>query len=148
MTLDTTPESGISITTAEEDFLDLSHAFSDFSACSSDISGELYRLATLPSPECVQKNNISREVEPEPCTTFLQTESFSMEIIESISPEDLQPMVKICIDGLQSQLVAVKHSTTAKLRLLAKNCADNWILIAKSGAVPVLVPLHRCSDPW
>ncbi|KOM37450.1 hypothetical protein LR48_Vigan03g083200 [Vigna angularis] len=67
-----------------------------------------------------------------------------MEIIESISPEDLQPMVKICIDGLQSQLVAVKHSTTAKLRLLAKNCADNWILIAKSGAVPVLVPLHRC----
>ena len=137
---------------AEEDFLDLSQAFSDFSACSSDISGELQRLATLPSPECVQKSDISGEVEPEPepepCTGFLQRESFSTEIIESISPEDLQPTVKICIDGLQSQSVAVKRSAAAKLRLLAKNRADNRVLIAESGAVPVLVPLLRCSDPW
>ncbi|KAK7412723.1 hypothetical protein VNO78_04300 [Psophocarpus tetragonolobus] len=131
---------------ADEDLLDLSQAFSDFSACSSDISGELQRLATLPSP---QKNDASSEnAEIEPCMGFLQRENFSTEIIESISPEDLQPTVKICIDGLQSQSVAVKRSAAAKLRLLAKNRADNRVLIAECGAVPVLVPLLRCSDPW
>lgn len=134
---------------AEEDLLDLSQAFSDFSACSSDISGELQRLATLPSPQKSDADGEEApELEPEPCMGFLQRESFSTEIIESISPEDLQPTVKICIDGLQSQSVAVKRSAAAKLRLLAKNRADNRVLIAESGAVPVLVPLLRCSDPW
>ncbi|KAJ1428670.1 Armadillo-type fold [Sesbania bispinosa] len=76
------------------------------------------------------------------------TENFSTEIIESISPEDLQPTVKLCIDGLQSPSVAVKRSAAAKLRLLAKNRADNRVLIGESGAVAVLVPLLRCSDPW
>ncbi|KAG4990183.1 hypothetical protein AAZX31_09G011200 [Glycine max] len=135
---------------AEEDLLDLSQAFSDFSACSSDISGELQRLATLPSPKKsdVSGDNEAPELEIEPCMGFLQRENFSTEIIESISPEDLQPTVKMCIDGLQSQSVAVKRSAAAKLRLLAKNRADNRVLIAESGAVPVLVPLLRCSDPW
>ncbi|KAL1320374.1 hypothetical protein HN51_065104 [Arachis hypogaea] len=138
----------------DEELLDLSHAFSDFSACSSDISGELQRLACLPSPEYVQKSNDAgnggnqeQETEPEPCVGFLQRENFSTEIIESISPEDLQPTVKLCIDGLQSPSIAVKRSAAAKLRLLAKNRADNRVLIAESGAVPVLVPLLRCSDP-
>ncbi|KAI4296012.1 hypothetical protein L6164_036002 [Bauhinia variegata] len=135
----------------EEELLDLSQAFSDFSACSSDISGELQRLATLPSPENVLKNE-GGEAEPEselePCMGFLQRENFSTEIIESISPEDLQPTVKICIDGLQSPSAAVKRSAAAKLRLLAKNRADNRVLIGESGAVPALVPLLRCSDPW
>ncbi|KOM47676.1 hypothetical protein LR48_Vigan07g138000 [Vigna angularis] len=62
--------------------------------------------------------------------------------------KDLQSAVKICIDGLQSQSVAVKRSAAAKLRLVAKNRADNRILIAESGVVPVLVPLLCCSDPW
>ncbi|KAI4298785.1 hypothetical protein L6164_032303 [Bauhinia variegata] len=137
----------------EEELLDLSQAFSDFSACSSDISGELQRLATLPSPENVLNNEsgeVQQEPEPElePCMGFLQRENFSTEIIESISPEDLQPTVKICIDGLQSPSVAVKRSAAAKLRLLAKNRADNRALIGESGAVPALVPLLRCSDPW
>ncbi|KAF7840539.1 U-box domain-containing protein 4 [Senna tora] len=138
---------------SEEELLDLSQAFSDFSACSSDISGELQRLACLPSPENVPKNDggsgeVEQEAEPEPCQGFLQRENFSTEIIESISPEDLQPTVKICIDGLQSPSVAVKRSAAAKLRLLAKNRADNRALIGESGAVPALVPLLRCSDPW
>ncbi|XP_061344333.1 U-box domain-containing protein 4-like [Gastrolobium bilobum] len=139
-------------TAAEENLLDLSQAFSDFSACSSDISGELQRLACLPSPEYVQKSHtgdeVEKEPEPEPCMGFLQRENFSTEIIEIISPEDLQPTVKLCIDGLQSPSVAVKRSAAAKLRLLAKNRADNRVLIGESGAVPVLVPLLRCSDPW
>ncbi|XP_057428723.1 U-box domain-containing protein 4 [Lotus japonicus] len=135
---------------ADEDLLDLSQAFSDFSACSSDISGELQRLATLPSPEYFPDaaGDENPQPEPEPCMGFLQRENFSTEIIESISPEDLQPTVKLCIDGLQSTSVNVKRSAAAKLRLLAKNRADNRVLIGESGAVPVLVPLLRCSDPW
>ncbi|KAK9267291.1 hypothetical protein L1049_009714 [Liquidambar formosana] len=133
----------------EDDFLDLSQAFSDFSACSSDISGELQRLASIPASEGVEKGeNSDPQPEPEPCMGFLQRENFSTEIIESISPEDLQPTVKICVDGLQSPSVAVKRSAAAKLRLLAKNRSDNRALIGESGAVPALIPLLRCSDPW
>ncbi|OMO64718.1 Armadillo [Corchorus olitorius] len=137
-----------------EEFLDISQAFSDFSACSSDISGELQRLASLPSPENglnsenKSSNGGEPEPEPEPCEGFLQRENFSTEIIESISPEDLQPTVKICIDGLQSPSIAVKRSAAAKLRLLAKNRADNRALIGESGAIPALIPLLRNSDPW
>ncbi|CAK9181344.1 unnamed protein product [Ilex paraguariensis] len=131
---------------SEDDFFDLSQAFSDFSACSSDISGELQRLATLPNAEN-QDPNPNSEPEPEPCYGFLQRESFSTEIIESISPEDLQPTVKICIDGLNSSSVAVKRSAAAKLRLLAKNRSDNRALIGSSGAIPALVPLLKSSDP-
>ncbi|CAI0423732.1 unnamed protein product [Linum tenue] len=79
---------------AAEEFLDISQAFSDFSGCSSDISGELQRLECLPSP----KRGGEEELQPESCFGFLQRESFSTEIIESISPEDLQPTVKICVE--------------------------------------------------
>lgn len=133
-----------------DDFFDISQAFSDFSSCSSDISGELQRLACLPSPENeLKKSEITEiEPEPEPCLGFLERENFSTEIIESISPEDLQPTVKICIDGLLSSSVAVKRSAAAKLRLLAKNRADNRALIGESGAISALIPLLRSSDPW
>lgn len=135
----------------EEMFLDISQAFSDFSACSSDISGELHRLACLPSPDAERKEQIEAqdpELEMEPCLGFLQRENFSTEIIECISPEDLQPTVKLCIDGLRSSSVAIKRSAAAKLRLLAKNRADNRVLIGESGAIQALIPLLRCNDPW
>lgn len=149
---DSNDKSGKTSSNSDEEFLDISHAFSDFSACSSDISGELQRLASLPSPEHTPKHDgcesAEPEPEPEPCLGFLQRENFSTEIIESISPEDLQPTVKICVDGLQSPSVAVKRSAAAKLRLLAKNRSDNRALIGESGAIPALIPLLRCSDPW
>ncbi|XP_047972019.1 U-box domain-containing protein 12-like [Salvia hispanica] len=66
-----------------------------------------------------------------------------MEIIESISQEDLQPTVKLCVDGLRSSSIAVMRSAAAKLRLLAKNRA----LIGESGAVPALIPPLNCSNP-
>ncbi|KAL0321081.1 UNVERIFIED_CONTAM: protein spotted leaf 11 [Sesamum radiatum] len=128
-----------------DDMLDISRAFTDFSACSSDISGELQRLATVPDPGPSPAPSL--EVESEPCSGFLERETFSTEIIENISPEDLQPTVKLCVDGLQSSSIAVKRSAAAKLRLLAKNRADNRALIGESGAVPALIPLLRCSDP-
>ncbi|KFK26535.1 hypothetical protein AALP_AA8G261500 [Arabis alpina] len=134
----------------EEAFLDISQAFSDFSACSSDISGELQRLACMPSPESERQDNVGddKAQDPEPCLGFLQRENFSTEIIECISPEDLQPTVKLCIDGLRSASVAIKRSAAAKLRLLAKNRADNRVLIGESGAIQALIPLLRCNDPW
>ncbi|RID72617.1 hypothetical protein BRARA_C04503 [Brassica rapa] len=128
----------------DEVFLDISQAFSDFSACSSDISGELHRLACLPSPDVNENVGVQ---DPEPCLGFLERESFSTEIIECISPEDLQPTVKLCVDGLRSSSVAIKRSAAAKLRLLAKNRADNRLLIGESGAIQALIPLLRCNDP-
>ncbi|KAI3440202.1 uncharacterized protein J3R85_003819 [Psidium guajava] len=138
---------------SEEELLELSQAFSDFSACSSDISGELQRLASLPTSENDGRGPGGAESDPNPedfspCLGFLQRENFSTEIIESISPEDLQPTVKICVDGLQSPSLAVKRSAAAKLRLLAKNRSDNRALIGESGAIPALIPLLRSTDPW
>lgn len=137
---------------AEDDFLletlNLSHSFSDYSICSSDISGELHRLATVTNAADGGNHHPSPDLEPEPCAGFLQRENFSTEIIESISPEDLQPTVKLCIDSLSSPSPAIKRSAAAKLRLLAKNRADNRVLIAESGAVASLVPLLKCTDPW
>ncbi|GMH19447.1 hypothetical protein Nepgr_021288 [Nepenthes gracilis] len=133
---------------ADDSFLDVSQSSSDFSFCSSDISGELQRLATLRVEENILKSeNSVSETELEPCLGFLQHESFSTEITGSISSEDLQPKVKICIDGLQSPSVTVKRSAAAKLRLLAKNRSEYRALIAESGGVPALIPLLHCSDP-
>ncbi|GMH05249.1 hypothetical protein Nepgr_007089 [Nepenthes gracilis] len=133
----------------EDDFLDLSQSFSDFSVCSSNVSGELQRLATRTTGENAGKQeNLELDQEHEPCLGFLQRENFSTEIIESITPEDLLPTVKICIDGLESPSIAVKRSAAAKLRLLAKNRSDNRALIAESGGVLALMPLLRCNDPW
>ncbi|XP_021766773.1 U-box domain-containing protein 4-like [Chenopodium quinoa] len=137
---------------ADDDFGlldDLSRSFSDYSVCSSDISGELQRLAATASigPGSGPGSG-EMDREPEPCEGFLQRESFSTEIIESISPEDLQPTVKLCVDSLSSPSAAIKRSAAAKLRLLAKNRADNRVLIADSGAVPGLVPLLKSTDPW
>ncbi|KAK4360087.1 hypothetical protein RND71_022316 [Anisodus tanguticus] len=135
----------------EEDistFLQLSQTFSDFSsACSSDISGELHRLANVPDPGLTRPGpEPEPEPEPEPCLGFLDREKFSTEIIESISPEDLLPTVKLCVDSLRSPSLAVKRSATAKLRLLAKNRADNRALIGESGAINSLIPLLKCTD--
>ncbi|XP_076937002.1 U-box domain-containing protein 14-like [Bidens hawaiensis] len=127
-------------TASTEEYLGISQIFSDFSAYSSDISGELQRLACLPEePNDNEESNDKSEPE-----NF----SFCTEIVESISPEDLQPTVKICIDSLSSNSVAVKRSAAAKLRLLAKNRSENRALIGESGAVPALLPLLGCADPW
>ncbi|KAI3789231.1 hypothetical protein L2E82_02022 [Cichorium intybus] len=44
--------------------------------------------------------------------------------------------------------VALKRSAVAKLRLLPKNRLENRVLIGESGAVPALILLLRCADPW
>ncbi|CAA3028510.1 U-box domain-containing 4-like [Olea europaea subsp. europaea] len=126
-------------------FLDASQAISDFSACSSDISGELQLLAGLPASTDAVLNS---EPKPQLLSGLLPGETFLTDIIEKISPEDLQPTIKLCVDGLQCSSIAARRLAAAKLKILAKNRADNRELIGESGAVPALVPLLRCSDPW
>ncbi|KAM3338501.1 U-box domain-containing protein 4 [Capsicum galapagoense] len=115
------------------DFLELSQTFSDFSACSSDISGELERLAQIPGPG---------QPDPEP-----ELPNPEPEIVEIVEPEDIESTVKLCVDWLRSPLVAVKRSAAEKLRIFAKNRADNRALIGELGAIPALLPLLRCPDP-
>ncbi|KAJ0438564.1 putative armadillo-like helical protein [Helianthus annuus] len=136
-------------TNSTEEYLGISQALSEFSACSSDISGELQRLACLPEEESSgNQTNLDQNQNQNQEQEFLQRENFSTEIIESISPEDLQPTVKICVDSLSSTSVVVKRSAAGKLRLLAKNRPENRALIGESGAIPALLPLLRCADPW
>ncbi|KAJ4976198.1 hypothetical protein NE237_001304 [Protea cynaroides] len=140
----------------EFDLLDLSQASSGFSACSSDISGQLQRLACLPSPDHVHNTDTAVDLEPEsnresllePCLGFLLSEDLSSEILDNFPPENLEPAVKICVKGLQSSSISMKRSAAAKLRLLAKNRSENRALIGLCGAIPALIPLLRCSDPW
>lgn len=117
---------------------------------SSEESDELQRLAAsnLPPPHhhSIQKQEL------EPCQGFLQTRNFSSDhilLMESISStEDLQlTTVKICVDSLNSQSVAIKRSAAANLRLLAKNRSDYRALIGESGAIPSLIPLLSSTDP-
>ncbi|KAF5788729.1 putative armadillo-like helical protein [Helianthus annuus] len=117
--------------TSSDAYYGLSQVFSDFSACSSDISGELQRLAST-SEEVKKLTETDRKnlQEPEPCLGFLQPENFSTEIIENISPEDLQPTISSCQNSVASE-----------------KRADNQALIGESGAVPALIPLLRCVDP-
>ncbi|KAF9625167.1 hypothetical protein IFM89_020034 [Coptis chinensis] len=117
----------------DSEFFDIS---SDFSACSSDISGELQRLACLPSPE--NENDIREEV------SLLDIEPgfpYSSEIFD-------ESAIKICVEGLESQSLDVKRSAAAKLRFLAKNRAENRVVIGESGAILGLIPLLRSNDPW
>ncbi|XP_042520109.1 U-box domain-containing protein 4-like [Macadamia integrifolia] len=140
----------------DSDLLDFSQTFSDFSACSSDISGELRRLACLPSPDHVHNSEDAVDLEPEsnrksslePWSGLLQRENLSSEIIDNAPPENLEPAVKKCVEGLQSSSISVKSSAAEKLRFLAKNRSENRALIGESGAIPTLIPLLRCSDPW
>ncbi|KAI3749705.1 hypothetical protein L2E82_20321 [Cichorium intybus] len=68
--------------------------------------------------------------------------------VKSISLEDLQPTVKICVDSLSTSSVAVKRLTAAKLWLLAKNQSDNRALIEESDGIPALISLLQCTGPW
>ncbi|TQD90825.1 hypothetical protein C1H46_023665 [Malus baccata] len=116
---------------SDEEYLQLSQAFSDFSACSSDISGESQRLASLPSPENGPTSESAEAApEPEPCQGFLQRENFSTKIIESISPEDLQPTVKICHEAIccyQDQAVSEEPGRQSRLdwRVWRRPCSNS-----------------------
>jgi hypothetical protein len=71
--------------------LNLSQAFDEITISSSNISKELQRLVGLRATMSLDNNNEDADMvkEAESCSGFLHRESFSTEIIESISAEDL-----------------------------------------------------------
>ncbi|KAL1804146.1 hypothetical protein ACET3Z_032793 [Daucus carota] len=75
--------------------------------------------------------------------------SFSGDLDEpcsSISPENLELMVKNCVQNLDVSSVSVRRSAAERLRCLAKNRAENRALIGELGAVPALIGLLQCGD--
>ncbi|XP_010445349.1 PREDICTED: U-box domain-containing protein 4-like [Camelina sativa] len=126
----------------EEAFLDISQAFSDFSACSSDISGELQRLACLPSPDAAERyengGDNEAEQDPEPCLGFLQRENFSTEIIECISLIGESGAIQALIPLLRcNDPWTQEHAVTALLNLSLHD--QNKTVIAAGGAIKSLV---------
>ncbi|KAJ3672996.1 hypothetical protein LUZ60_006370 [Juncus effusus] len=118
--------------------LELSRDFSDYSSFNSDISGELEKLASVTRSET---NNSSSPDLPD-------LDLNSSELLESMPLASLEPVVKSCIEKLHSSSVEdEKRKAAARIRLLAKHRSDLRELIGASGAIPVLVPLLRSTDP-
>ncbi|KAI3849602.1 hypothetical protein MKW92_042714 [Papaver armeniacum] len=133
----------------DNDFMDLSQAFSDFSAYSSDISGELQRLAGVsPSNEDNhQQNEDTLNVEEtDSWLGFLNREELSSEIYEC--EENIEKSVLRYVVQLKSSSLSVQRSAAANIRLLAKNSSENRAIIGESGAIPMLISLLKCTDPW
>ncbi|KAJ0082063.1 hypothetical protein Patl1_09704 [Pistacia atlantica] len=114
---------------SEDDFLNVSQAFSDFSARWRKPSkragtGAGAVFGVPPKGKLLDRNN--RKHFAGRSSTYGQ---------------DLRRRSSILINRHQ----AISRS---KLRLLAKNRSDNRVLIGESGAIPALIPLLKCSDPW
>jgi Armadillo/beta-catenin-like repeat len=117
--------------------LELSRDFSDYSSFNSDISGELERLALVTRPEASNS----------PSPDLPDLDLTSSELLDTMPLESLEPVVKLCIEKLSTSLEEEKRKATAQIRLLAKHRSDLRELIGASGAIPVLVPLLKSTDP-
>ncbi|KAJ6834501.1 U-box domain-containing protein 4 [Iris pallida] len=119
---------------AATDLLELSRDFSDFSSFSSDISGELQKLALTPS----------RAIESRPPYDF---DADDTDAVDSVSVGAVEPAVRSSVETLRSGSDAEKRAAAARIRLLAKHRSDFRSLIGGSGAIEALVPLLRSTDP-
>eukprot|EP01018_Ginkgo_biloba_P006898 Gb_12143 [translate_table: standard] len=158
-------------------FFDLSQAFSDFSAYSSDISGELLRLATATSSASVYNNNSNNNnnsnVPKEPVSQaqwvgrFVKSRHAEGEeqsqsqsnpqvssttrsgiISDSLEPEKLEIVVKALVEDLEpGTSIESQRNAAAELRLLAKHKMENRVFIASAGAIKPLVRLLHSTDP-
>ncbi|KAK8921538.1 U-box domain-containing protein 15 [Platanthera zijinensis] len=134
------------------DLLELSRDFSDFSSFNSDISGELQRLASLCDGKHPQlgrefrdsKDSESVKLKLDPLADAVA----STEILNIASPEDVEPVVRLCVETLMNSSASIeaKRDSAAKLRLLAKHRPDFRELIGISGAIQALVSLLRSTD--
>jgi hypothetical protein len=160
----------------ETSSFDLSQAFSDCSACSSDISGELLRLATASSSPVYNHNNSSNNnnhllkqpvsqaqwrsklaksrqfgeerIQSNPHASSPTTKTTSESKNELLEPEELEVVVKALVDDLGSgNSKNLQRNAAAELRLLAKHKMENRMMIARAGAVRPLVCLLHSTDP-
>ncbi|GLJ30826.1 hypothetical protein SUGI_0612130 [Cryptomeria japonica] len=151
--------------------LDFSLAFSDLSSCSSDISGELQRLAStkttastsspppaFPSPpkesvtqaKWVGRFVKSREVQDEgECSSRSRPSTEFAKLSSSGEVENLDANFNFrgLIEDLESTSIKLQRTAAARLRLFAKNSMENRIIIANSGAIKPLVSLLFSVDP-
>ncbi|CBI33305.3 unnamed protein product, partial [Vitis vinifera] len=124
----------------DEEYLDLSHAFSDFSACSSDISGELQRLASLPPSEDVAKNE-SSDPEPEPCLGTKPCALLNLSLIDDNKISigacgAIPPLVSLLLNGSNR---GKKDALTTLYKLCSMK--QNKERAVSAGAVKLLVEL-------
>ena len=116
-----------SIPSPDPDFPDLSQAFSDVS---SDISGELLRLASLSAVEPTSDADQSPPI--------------------SSPSEDIQQTLRTCVDTLEnsSSSLSAKSAAAAELRQLAKHRSDLRAIIGGCpAAISSLIGLLRSSHP-
>nr|CAD1837709.1 unnamed protein product [Ananas comosus var. bracteatus] len=128
---------------AARDLLELSGEFSDYSSFSSDISGELERLAgAVPRSDgefAAASALLLRRPELE--------EPPRSEALDWYPVERLEPVVRACVERLRASEPAEAREAAARLRLLAKHRSELRELIGASGAIPALVELLRSTDP-
>nr|CAD1832516.1 unnamed protein product [Ananas comosus var. bracteatus] len=111
---------------APEELLEISRGFSDYSSFSSDISGELERLASIPPGPAPGPGD--REPELGLGASGLWEDDSLGETMEGAG-------------------AAKKREAAARLRVLAKHRTELRELIGGAGAIPALVPLLRSADP-
>ncbi|GLJ28114.1 hypothetical protein SUGI_0552290 [Cryptomeria japonica] len=159
---------GSDVMGVETNSFDYSQAFSDFSAYSSDISGELLRLATATSsPACKNSTGVQKEPasqaqwmgrlvksrhlgeeqmqgNPHTSSPTARTEAIN----EFLEPEKLEVVVKALVEDLDAgNSIESQRNAAAELRLLAKNKTENRVMIARAGAIKPLVFLLHSPDP-
>lgn len=121
------------------ELLDLSRDFSHHGIFDCDVSGELRRLALMPPDKAAPSaaDSLTGDIE-----------ALMREIdIEEASIESVEPAVKTCLEGLVSTSTDTKRTAAGAVRLLAKHRSDFRVLIGESGAIPLLVPLLKSTDP-
>ncbi|XP_042458043.1 U-box domain-containing protein 4-like [Zingiber officinale] len=129
------------------EILELSRDFSDCSGFSSDISGELQRLASAPPAEAQPSPSASAAADAEAYEFVFALSSSSLEAIESASVESIGPAVGACVEALGASSPELKRAAAAGIRLLAKHRSDFRALIGASGSISALVPLLKSIDP-
>lgn len=122
------------------ELLDLSRDFSQHGSFDCDVSGEIRRLALMPRYKAAPSaaDSLTDDIE-----------ALMREIgdVEEASIESVEPAVKTCLEGLVSTSTDTKCTAAAAVRLLAKHRSDFRVLIGASGAIPLLVPLLKSTDP-
>ncbi|KAH9304416.1 hypothetical protein KI387_008820, partial [Taxus chinensis] len=159
---------GSDVIGVETNSFDLSQAFSDFSSYSSDISGELLRLATATSSP-VYKNTSGVHKEPASQAQWMgrlvnsrnlgeeqnresprasSSTTRTRAINEFLEPEKLEVVVKSLVEDLNAgKSIESQRNAAAELRLLAKNKMENRVMIGRAGAIKPLVFLLHSIDP-
>lgn len=67
-------------------------------------------------------------------------------IRETGSSSSIEPEVKKLIEDLKSSSLDTQREATAQIRILSRNSTDNRIVIARCGAIPLLVNLLYSTD--